>query len=101
MAATLMNHPGGMRAEEDILRVTVMSRALHAFNRGRRHDGRPWAAWKAINSSLRRWYWGFHGIQSETMGQAAASYMDGKKQLANGRNPPAGSCRYDENSDER
>jgi GAF domain-containing protein len=53
MAATVMDHLEGIRAKEDIVRVTMMSQALHAFIEG---DGTMSGDWQRLKRSVIPFY---------------------------------------------
>lgn len=78
MAATIMDHLEGIRAKEDIVRVTMMSQALHAFIEG---DGTMEGDWQRLKRYNLPAGAGV-GFQWETnKNDGTGSYRNGKKQL--------------------
>jgi len=78
MAATVMDHLEGIRAKEDIVRVTMMSQALHAFIEGDGTMDGDWQRLKRYNLPSGAGV----GFQWETSkNDGTGSYRNGKKQL--------------------
>ncbi|CZT50117.1 uncharacterized protein RSE6_11049 [Rhynchosporium secalis] len=86
MAATVMDHLEGIRAKEDIVRVTMMSQALHAFIEGDGTMDGDWQRLKRYNLPSGAGV----GFQWETnRDDGFGSYRKGKKQLGSYRSQPA------------
>ncbi|KAL2063968.1 hypothetical protein VTL71DRAFT_4462 [Oculimacula yallundae] len=82
MAATVMDHLEGIRAKEDIVRVTMMSQALHAFIEGDGTMDGDWQRLKRYNLPSGAGV----GFQWETnRDDGTGSYRNGKKQLGSYR----------------
>ncbi|PVH76709.1 hypothetical protein DL98DRAFT_283823 [Cadophora sp. DSE1049] len=82
MAATVMDHLEGIRAKEDIVRVTMMSQALHAFIEGDGTMDGDWQRLKRYNLPSGAGV----GFQWETSkNDGTGSYRNGKKQLGSDR----------------
>ncbi|KAK0114690.1 hypothetical protein ONS95_014175 [Cadophora gregata] len=81
MAATVMDHLEGIRAKEDIVRVTMMSQALHAFIEGDGTMDGDWQRLKRYNLPSGAGV----GFQWETSkNDGTGSYRNGQKQLGSG-----------------
>jgi len=78
MAATVMDHLENIRAKEDIVRVTMMSQALHAFIEGDGTMNGDWQRLKRYNLPAGAGV-GFHWESNKNDG--AGSYVNGKKEL--------------------
>jgi hypothetical protein len=78
MAATVMDHLENIRAKEDIVRVTMMSQALHAFIEGDGTMDGDWQRLKRYNLPAGAGV-GFHWESNKNDG--AGSYVNGKKEL--------------------
>jgi signal transduction histidine kinase len=78
MAATVMDHLENIRAKEDIVRVTMMSQALHAFIEGDGTMNGDWQRLKRYNLPSGAGV-GFHWESNKNDG--AGSYVNGKKEL--------------------
>lgn len=78
MAATVMDHLENIRAKEDIVRVTMMSQALHAFIEGDGTMNGDWQRLKRYNLPAGAGV-GFHWETNKNDG--AGSYVNGKKEL--------------------
>jgi signal transduction histidine kinase len=78
MAATVMDHLENIRAKEDIVRVTMMSQALHAFIEGDGTMNGDWQRLKRYNLPSGAGV-GFHWESNKNDG--AGSYINGKKEL--------------------
>jgi signal transduction histidine kinase len=78
MTATVMDHLENIRAKEDIVRVTRMSQALHAFIEG---DGTMDGDWQRLKKYIlpAGTGVGFHWESNKNDG--AGSYVNGKKEL--------------------
>ncbi|KAG0647333.1 Hybrid signal transduction dokA [Hyphodiscus hymeniophilus] len=77
MAATVMDHLENIRAKEDIVRVTRMSQALHAFIEG---DGTMDGDWQRLKKyNLPTGDVGFHWESNKQDGSGL--YVNGKKEL--------------------
>ncbi|KAH9222298.1 hypothetical protein DL95DRAFT_454760 [Leptodontidium sp. 2 PMI_412] len=86
MAATVMDHLEGIRAKEDIVRVTMMSQALHAFIEGDGTMDGDWQRLKRYNLPSGAGV----GFQWETnKNDGTGSYRNGKKQLGSFRTQTA------------
>ena len=80
MAATVMDHLENIRAKEDIVRVTMMSQALHAFIEG---DGTMDGDWQRLKKyNLPAGGVGFHWESNKEDG--SGYYVNGKKELGTG-----------------
>lgn len=87
MAATVMDHLENIRAKEDIVRVTMMSQALHAFIEG---DGTMDGDWQRLKKyNLPAGGVDFHWESNKEDG--SGYYVNGKKELGSGAVGPAGS----------
>ncbi|KAH7369618.1 hypothetical protein BKA65DRAFT_2440 [Rhexocercosporidium sp. MPI-PUGE-AT-0058] len=85
MAATVMDHLEGIRAKEDIVRVTMMSQALHAFIEGDGTMDGDWQRLKRYNLPSGAGV----GFQWETnKNDGTGSYRNGQKQLGSFRSQP-------------
>jgi hypothetical protein len=85
MAATVMDHLENIRAREDIVRVTRMSQALHAFIEG---DGTMDGDWERLKKyTLPAGGVGFHWESNKEDG--AGNYVNGKKELGTGADQAA------------
>ena len=83
MAATIMDHLEGIRAKEDIVRVTMMSQALHAFIEGDGTMDGDWQRLKRYNLPSGAGV----GFSWETnKNDGSGSYVNGKKQLGRRHN---------------
>lgn len=78
MAATVMDHLENIRAKEDIVRVTMMSQALHAFIEGDGTMDGDWQRLKKYNLPLGAGV-GYHWETNKDDGNGA--YENGKKEL--------------------
>jgi len=78
MAATVMDHLENIRAKEDIVRVTMMSQALHAFIEGDGTMEGDWQRLKRYNLPSGAGV-GFHWETNKNDG--AGSYVNGRKEL--------------------
>jgi len=83
MAATVMDHLENIRAKEDIVRVTMMSQALHAFIEGDGTMNGDWQRLKRYNLPSGAGV-GFHWESNKNDG--AGSYVNGKKELGSAEN---------------
>jgi signal transduction histidine kinase len=83
MAATVMDHLENIRAKEDIVRVTMMSQALHAFIEGDGTMNGDWQRLKRYNLPAGAGV-GFHWESNKNDG--AGSYINGKKELGSPEN---------------
>ncbi len=84
MAATVMDHLENIRAKEDIVRVTMMSQALHAFIEGDGTMNGDWQRLKRYNLPAGAGV-GFHWETNKNDG--AGSYVNGKKELGAAASP--------------
>ncbi|KAI9052345.1 hypothetical protein LZ554_003695 [Drepanopeziza brunnea f. sp. 'monogermtubi'] len=83
MAATVMDHLEGIRAKEDIVRVTMMSQALHAFIEGDGTMDGDWQRLKRYNLPSGAGV----GFQWQTnRDDGTGSFRNGQKQLGKSRN---------------
>lgn len=88
MAATVMDHLENIRAKEDIVRVTMMSQALHAFIEGDGTMDGDWQRLRKYNLPAGAGV-GFHWETKNV--DEARSYANGKKDLGasvSARAPP-------------
>jgi hypothetical protein len=88
MAATVMDHLENIRAKEDIVRVTRMSQALHAFIEGDGTMDGDWQRLKKYNLPEGGGT-GFHWETNKEDG--SGYYVNGKKELGAGTLDSAGS----------
>jgi signal transduction histidine kinase len=86
MAATVMDHLENIRAKEDMVRVTMMSQALHAFIEGDGTMDGDWQRLKKYNLPSGAGV-GFHWETNKDDG--ASNYVNGKKQLGASGSPGA------------
>jgi signal transduction histidine kinase len=86
MAATVMDHLENIRAKEDMVRVTMMSQALHAFIEGDGTMDGDWQRLKKYNLPSGAGV-GFHWETNKDDG--ASNYVNGKKQLGAAGSPGA------------
>lgn len=82
MAATVMDHLEGIRAKEDIVRVTMMSQALHAFIEG---DGTMDGDWQRLKRYNLPSGAGVGFSWESNKNDGAGRYANGKKQLGSSR----------------
>ena len=86
MAGTVMDHLENIRAKEDVVRVTRMSQALHAFIEG---DGTMDGDWQRLKEyNLPAGGVGFHWESNKQDG--SGYYVNGKKELGVGAAPANG-----------
>ena len=85
MTATVMDHLENIRAKEDIVRVTRMSQALHAFIEGDGTMDGDWQRLKKYNLPAGAGV-GFHW--ETTKDDGAGSYFNGKKELGSSLTVP-------------
>jgi hypothetical protein len=86
MAATVMDHLEGIRAKEDIVRVTMMSQALHAFIEG---DGTMDGDWQRLKRYNLPSGAGVGFSWESNKNDGAGRYANGKKQLGSSRHEPS------------
>ena len=78
MAATVMDHLENIRAKEDIVRVTMMSQALHAFIEG---DGTMYGDWQRLKKYKLPAGAGIGYHWESNRDDGSGAYANGKKEL--------------------